>query len=270
MGGLEVVDPRYGPLYERVVAQLTGDPRVRRVDISGSVGAGTADRWSDLDLQVVTDPDHHEQFLADWPAWLAAITPTVFARTPLAPFIINAVTDEGLTLDLAVYPDGRVPPPFRPPDEYAVGLLSGQRFADVADALEYAVQEQLRGLAGPFLTLLRREEHVRHLTGVPHIVGLLVTVLLAETGSPPPAKHWNDALTEEQRDAIAALPPVSATRDGIVAFGLGLAELLVTRARPLYDRYGRTWPSDLAAVAAQRLLDVEGIDVTRWLGPGTT
>ena len=32
---------------------------------------------------------------------------------------------------------------------------------------------------------------MRHLTGVPHILGLLTTVFLAETGSPPPAKQWN-------------------------------------------------------------------------------
>ena len=35
---------------------------------------------------------------------------------------------------------------------------------------------------GPFISLLEREEHLRHLTGVPHLLGLLTTVFLAETG----------------------------------------------------------------------------------------
>lgn len=262
MGGLEVLDPRYQILYERALAVLGADERVQGVEISGSVGTGTADRWSDLDLQVIVDAASYDEFLAAWPDWLARITPTVFARTPIAPFVINTVTDEGLTLDVAVY--AGKPPPLPPvTGEYPVGMMS--RFADLADALDYAVAEQLRGLAGPFISLLQRDEHVRHLTGVPHLLGLLTTVFLGETGAAPLAKHWNRTLTEEQRAAVAALPPLSATRNGITAFGLGLAELLVTRARPLFVTYDRSWPADLATVAARRLREVLGIDASAWL-----
>ena len=68
------------------VAAVTGDDvldgqlgrgvaaRVLSARPTGSVADGTADQW------------------------VAAITPTVFARTPLAPFIINTVTAEGLTV----------------------------------------------------------------------------------------------------------------------------------------------------------------------------
>ena len=264
VGGLEVLDPRLRALYERVLAVLDTDERVKSVEISGSVGSGTADRWSDLDLQVIAHPEHYEDLLAEWPRWLAAITPTVFARTPIAPFVINTLTDEGLTLDVAIY--AGQPPTFPPPTgEYAVGMMPGNRFADVADALEYAVAEQVRGLAGPCISLLQRDEHLRHLTGVPHLLALLTTVFLAETGAAPPSKHWNRTFTEEQRAAVAALPPVGATREGITAFGLGLAELLVTRARPLFVTYERPWPSELAAVAAKRLREVLGLDVSAWL-----
>jgi Nucleotidyltransferase domain len=264
MGGFDVVDERYRALYERAVAVLGTDPRVLAVEVSGSVGTGTADRWSDLDLQVLTDPEHHDAVVADWPTWLAAITPTVFARTPIAPFVINTVTDQGLTFDLALWP-GAAPDWPSPPVEYAVGMMSSTRFAEVGPALEYAVAEQLRGLAGPFISLLEREEHLRHLTGVPHLLGLLTTVFLAETGAEPPGKHWNGAYTEEQRAAVGALPAVSATRAGLMAFGLGLAELLTTRARPLFPRYDLEWPSDLAGVVATRLHDQLGVDASAWL-----
>jgi hypothetical protein len=100
---------------------------------------------------------------------------------------------------------------------------------------------------------------------VPHILGLLTTVFLAETGAPPPGKLWNDTFTEEQRAAVAALPPVSATREGVVGFGLGVAELVVTRARPLHGRYGLEWPAPLAEVTAERLRSQLGIETGTWL-----
>lgn len=263
MGAFEAVDPRYRALHERAVGVLTADDRVLSVDVGGSIGAGTADRWSDLDLEVVVVADHHDAFLAEWPTWLAEITPTVFARTPIAPMIVNAVTADGLTLDIVVFPGE----PFRfpPATQYTVGMLSGVRFDDVGAALEYAVAEQLRGMAGPFITLVQREEHLRHLTGVPHLLGLLTTVFLAETGSLPPGKAWNATYTPEQREAVAQLPPVSATRDGLVGFGLALAQLLVQRARPLYPRYDLQWPVDLARVAATRVHDQLDIEVSSWL-----
>ncbi|HMJ79373.1 MAG TPA: hypothetical protein VK507_25535, partial [Iamia sp.] len=71
--------------------------------------------------------------------------------------------------------------------------------------------------------------------------------------------------TEEQRVAVAALPPVRATRADLIAFGLGLAELLVTRARPLFAARGLTWPADLAQVAATRVHTHLGLDLTLWL-----
>lgn len=262
MGGIDVIDPRYRVLFERVKEVLSDDHRVRSVAPGGSVGAGTADQWSDLDLAIVTDPDHHDEFIADWPNWLERITPTVFARTPIAAFIINTITDEGLTLDLIIWPGEA--PAFRPPTGYPVGF-SATRFDSVRDALEYAVAEQLRGLAGPFISLIQRGEHLRHLTGVPHVLGLLTTVFLAETGEAPPTKVWNQTYTEEQRDAAAALPGVRATRDDLIAFGLAIARLIVYRARPLFQQHDLDWPADLARVAADRIRDELGIETTDWL-----
>lgn len=262
-GGLDAVDPRYRQLYARALSVLSRDARVGSVKLAGSIAAGTADEWSDLDLHVVTLAEHHDAFLADWPSWLAAITPTVFARTPIAPFIINTVTADGLTLDIAVFAGAEPEPATR--SAYMVGSLSRRGFGTVGDALEYAVAEQLRGLAGPFISLIEREEHIRHLAGVPHLLGLLTTVFLAETGAAPPGKHWNRSFTDEQRSAVAALPPVRATREDILAFGLGLASLLVRRARPLYPRFDLTWPSELASVAASRLHDCLGVATQGWL-----
>ena len=103
VGGIEAVDPRYVAL----LARRPRSPRRRRtridhIEVHGSIGDGAADQWSDLDVQVYVDPEELDNVLADWPTWLAEITPTVFARTPIAKFIINTITADGLTFDLAV------------------------------------------------------------------------------------------------------------------------------------------------------------------------
>lgn len=262
-GGIEVLDSRYVDLYRRAQRVLGADRRVTGIELSGSVASGTADRWSDLDLKVITTPEGYGSFLAEWGSWVSTITTTVFARRPIAPFIVNTLTTEGLTLDIAVY-SGQAPATSGPAG-YSVGLLASSPFADLRDALDYAVAEQLRGLAGPFISLIQRDEHLRHMTGVAHILGLLTTVFLAETGTSPPTKRWNPSFTTEQRGAVAALPPVSATREGVLAFGLAVAELLVTRARPLYPRYDLRWPTQLAQVAEERLHQELGLVVSGWL-----
>jgi len=262
MGGIEAIDPRYRPVLEQARTVLGNDDRVRSVRLGGSVGSGTADRWSDLDIAIVTSPERYDDFISDWPTWVGQVTPTVFARTPIAPFIVNTITEDGLTVDFVVW-SGDVPV-FQPPAGFAVGM-SSSRFDNIVDALDYAVAEQLRGLAGPFINLLQRGEHLRHLTGVPHVLGLLTTVFLAESGRPAPAKHWNATYTEEQLRAVAALPAVRATAEDLTAFGLGVARLIVERGKPLFQQHELSWPSDLANVAAGRIRDHLGIDTTDWL-----
>lgn len=261
MGGLEVLDPAYRSLFDRAVAVLSGDPRVISVAPGGSVATASADAWSDLDLRVVTREDGHDSFLAEWSDWLAQITPTVFARTPVAPFIINAITDGGLTFDVVVFKGTFVD--LSPAPGWSVGLQRG--FADAGAALDYAVAEQLRGMCGPFVSLVARGEHLRHLTGVPHLLGLLMAVFLAELDTPMPGKLWNATFTDEQLATVAALPPVAANRDALVAFGLGIAEAVLSRARPEFARRGIEWPTALARVTAERLRDQLGLECSAWL-----
>jgi len=252
MGGFEAVDPRYAALWERAQAVLDADDRVARVEVHGSIGSGEADLYSDLDIHVYATHDGHDSFLAEWPTWLAEITPTVFAATPIVPVVINTITDEGLTFDVLVLRDGT--PPFTPPSGIAVGMLSGRRYEDYPAAVEYAVAETLRGLAGPFRTFLERGEHVRHMAGCAHILGLLTTVMLAENDAPPvTAKRLNASLNDEQRAALASLPPLRPTRVDIAAFGLAVAAETLRRARPLFAEYGLDWPDALEGVARRRI-----------------
>lgn len=265
MGDFDVMDPRYRSLFDRVCAVLGADPRVESVSAAGSVARGTADRWSDLDVLVLVEDRAVGEFLDDWKSWLAAITPTVFARRPIAPFIINSLTSDGLTLDIAVYPAGQGPPP-PAPRGFAVGLLSRQSFSDHRDALPYATEELLRCLAGPFIGYLKRNAHALHLAGVAHVMSLLIEVLLAENDVPePPGKHLDAVLTDEQRTMLASLPPVAPTYDRLLDFGLAVAREIIIRARPLYRTFDLPWPAELTAVAARRIHEHLDVDASTWL-----
>jgi hypothetical protein len=106
----------------------------------------------------------------------------------------------------------------RPTWRYTVGKLSTARFADVADAL--STPSLSRSVVSPARS--SRSSSVASTSApscVPHLLGLLTTVYCAETG---------------------ARPPVGATREGVVGFGLAVAEQVVTRARPLFERCGAT------------------------------
>lgn len=261
MTDFDVVDVRYRTLFESAIRVLGADSRVISVEPAGSIGSGTADAWSDLDLVVVARNDGFDSLVADWSTWLGDITPTVFARTPIAPSLINAVTVDGLAFDIAIH-NGTVFEFPRPDGWFAGGLLHSSLDA----ALEHAVAEMLRGMCGPFVSLVQRDEHLRHLSiGLPHLLGLLTTVFLAELDAPMPEKLWSDVYTAEQLDVVASLPPLRAERSSVIEFGLAVAELTVSRARPQFTRRGLQWPDTFAAATSRRMLEVFEIDCSRWL-----
>jgi hypothetical protein len=263
MVGFDAVDPRYRALYERACDVLEADERVVRVEVHGSIADGTADEWSDLDLKVIVHDDTIDAFLGDWQHWMNEITPTVLLDRPLAPFIVNAITRDGLTFDVSVWRESS--PEWKQPPGFTVGHLSGRRFTDYPDAVAYAVEERLRGLAGPFIKFLQRGDHVAHLSGVGHSTSLLMTVLLAETrATPDDPRRPERALSAEQRSVFAALPPLAATYASLLAFELAIAEETLNRARPLMATYERSWPVALERVAVDNLR--RHLDVTvDWL-----
>ncbi|HVT78806.1 MAG TPA: nucleotidyltransferase domain-containing protein [Acidimicrobiales bacterium] len=263
MTSFGAVDPRYAALHARASGVLGADPRVVRVEVTGSVADGTADAWSDLDLKVIVRDADVGAFLDEWEQWLAKITPTVLADRTIAPFIINTVTDDGLTFDLSVWAESA--PEWTPPPGFTVGFMSGRRFDSYGPALAYAVQERLRGLAGPGIRLLKRGDFVWGMTGLGHTLGLLMTVLLAETDVvPADARHPERYLTDEQRAVFASLPPVAANYDAMLRYELALAEATITRARPLFERYELEWPRALEAVAARNVREHLGVTLD-WL-----
>lgn len=245
------MDPRYEAILERAHAVAANDPRIVRVEVHGSVATGTDDAWSDLDLKLIVRDEDHQAVVDNWREWLDAITPTVFADTPIAPFVVNSVTTDGLTFDLSIWPESL--PDFPPPTGLQVGFLSGRRYDNYPDAVAYAVSESLRGMAGPLIKFLKRGQHIAHFMGTGHSISLLLAVLLAEQDAPIDGRRPADALSVAQRFVVTNLPSVQPDFHSLLTFELAVAKEIVTRSRKLLAAYGREWPTEFERVAAQNL-----------------
>src|SRR5918995_3809385 len=92
---------------ERAVGLLEGDPRIEAAVITGSTGAGRADRWSDVDLDaIVVDGADCEGVTADWVKRVYEEFPvahhyeTAFGSTLVRGFLLT----NALLLDMAFTP----------------------------------------------------------------------------------------------------------------------------------------------------------------------
>lgn len=93
----------------RAVGLMTDDPRVEAVVLTGSLGRGQGDRWSDIDLgAVITSADDVEAVTAEWEALAYREWPVVhhyateFGTTRVRGFLLR----HGLILDLGFTPIG--------------------------------------------------------------------------------------------------------------------------------------------------------------------
>jgi hypothetical protein len=233
-GELAPLPPAYGALYD-AVERAVGDRGALRLG-TGSLTRGTADAYSDLDL--VVEVDDPESF--DAAATIADATPTVLLR-PM-PFGATAITPDWLRVDLVVtQPGGDGGPPTPQPTD--------------VDAL---AEEFLRVL-GLLAVVAAREEWIVASDGAWLLRSFRVRLLLAENGegAVTGVKRLNEKLTAEQRSLVEGLPPIAATREGVIASHLAIAEAFLPRARKLatawpaaledatlaYLRRERLWPS---------------------------
>jgi hypothetical protein len=251
---LDRLPPGYRQLLERATAVLSADARVRALWVGGSLARGDADAYSDLDLIATVADADFDALLGTWRDWLAKITPTVLARqVPFLPSIIYSLTPTCERLDVvlervsavrssryarvAVFDrDGldreRPPaPPPAPPDRAKV---------------EIAIEEPLRYLA-LLPAALGRGELLLAQEGYGHM-RRRISELYLELNAPLPTtgvKHWRDKLSAEQYALLESLPWPAATREALIAANLELGRALLREARPIAEKLGVPWPTEL-------------------------
>ena len=74
--------------------------------------------------------------------------------------------------------------------------------------MQYAVEEQMRGLAGPFISLIQRGEHLKNLMGISHLLGLLTTVFLVMPPENTVSKPELTIVPEAMPPPLTYCPPL--------------------------------------------------------------
>ena len=267
---MERLPPGYHALYDRVVATLHADERVRALWMSGSLARGDADRASDLDFLAAVADDSHECFAAEWRQWVDAITPTVLVDVlPFLPGSIHAITPAYERFDVVVERVGALPTtPFRsrslifdrageaamvPPPERGEGPNAGRVTKLVTDWFHFT---------GMLETVVWRDEW---LLGTEHVQFMRSQLyqLYVEANAPLPSmglKRWTQKLTEDQASVLASLPTAVHSRDDLVDAHLAYSNAFLEVARPLAVKLEVKWPAALEAAATAHLRDVLGIE----------
>ena len=250
-------------LIDDLVAVLAADPRVRSAWLSGSLGRGAGDPWSDVDLVVEVDEADLAPCLADYQGPRPGLPELVLARG-LYGRILTAVTVDWARFDLA----------FATPAEFArldgaglqplLGDPSRRPASRPADTdpgaparLALLIEEFLRvlGLAD---VMAGRQEWLLGQQGVGLLRQMLVDLMLEENGLGAPgarggARRLNPFLDPDQRKLLEALVPPTAEREALLAAQAALAHLFLPRARALAERRGVPWPQALEDATRRHL-----------------
>lgn len=238
---------------------LRADERVRALWLSGSLGRRTADAWSDIDLLAVVADG--ADLLDGWEDRVRSVTPLVHYQT-LGRSVANHVTPEWLRFDLSVRRAGAL-------DGLAADRLVTLFDRDGLTGTLPATGEPLRAdpaavtrLSREFLrvlgllpVVLGRDELVAGALGAGLLQQLLVRLMLEDVEVPDRggALHLAPLLPPDRYAALAALPPLRATRESVLGFHLACARLFLPLGRELAARTGASWPAELEAAALDHL-----------------
>jgi hypothetical protein len=253
---LTALPAAYGPLFDRAMAVLGADERVRAIWLAGALGRGAADAASDLDFAIAVRDEDFEAFSSEWREWLAAISPTLVARElPGRPGSFYALTPACERFDVVTERVGELGTgttgarlPVLDRDGLHARLPAPAGRPPNAARIAWLIEECLRQAAN-FLTVTVRDDWLLGVVAVQE-VHLLLYQLLVESNQPLPQmgpKQWSAKLTPEQRAVLVALPVPQARPESVLPAREAATRAFIEQARPIAARCGVPWPAELEA-----------------------
>lgn len=258
-----------------LTSKTKADKRIKAAWLEGSFGRGNADRYSDLDIHMLLSDADLPDFKANVEAWLAAIAPLVQFRLLFDSKMINALTRDGLRLDLWLHAGD-----IATLDEHKARVLAadehGVRFEDAVPANDPAATAQaLQRAIGEFwrcVALLPvgvgRNELITCFMGLTVQTNLLADMLLNGYGIARDrgVKNLNQFLPAEARQAIEdALSLNGLSTTSLARAHLALARVMQQHGPVVAARHSIAYPADLEAAVlryVQEELALLGLDST--------
>lgn len=257
-------------LIEAVRASCAADARVVGLFLSGSLGSGAGDRFSDCDFVLAVEPERHAEFVADLRAWVGAFTEPVLWRQvyPGVPLFM-AVTAEYLRLDITASVPGRLTgarsiwrPLFDPQGLYD-GLPERPPARKPDPARVAAIVEEFWRILGLLPVGIGRGEHVVAAMGAGLLRDQLVALLIEAEAPPvqPGALALSRVLRPQALKLLERVPPAAPNRQSCIDASLGCAAIFLAMARPLAAEAGAPWPDALEAAARDHIRRELGLEV---------
>jgi predicted nucleotidyltransferase len=260
---------------QALIAALTGlldaQPHVQATWLAGSLGRGEGDEFSDVDTLALTADGRAGEVSAALAANLATVATPVLVNRLYGGRVLSVVTEDwdrfDIVLveaaDLARYDARDLKPLFR---------KAGPAPPTRPEAPYRPDPGQITRLAQEFLRVLGlapvgfgRGEYDVMLSGVDQLRRMTIELMLEENAVPPArrggALRRNPLLTEDQRRALAAIPPQSADRASLLAVNAAFVAVFLPRARRLAAQVGAAWPEALEAATRRRLREALGVEI---------
>jgi len=248
-------------LIDRLTEVLRKDKRVCAAWLGGSLGRGTADQFSDVDVVVATDDV--PALAADWDGIADGVARVVHRQrmADATTVVITQVTGEWLRFDVTITTPDRVRGKLRP----LVGEVpvSGAEPTPPDRArVEHLIREFLRVL-GLLPVVLGRGEYAVGASGAGLLRTLILQLMLEDAEDRGGALRLRGVLPDDRLAAFAALPPIEATRTSVLSVHLACSRLFFPLARELAGRTGASWPDDMEKALRDHLRRELGIEIGR-------
>ena len=252
--------PWQARVVEAAVEVLPGAPGVVAVWVGGSLAIGVADVFSDVDLNVVVEDEHLDEWRRSWPSFVQECAGPLLLAQAIGGDVVGgfALTAAWEHVDLVVHARSGL----RRPDSCRVlhdpeGLLVERSGASGRGEPFYPADDVtlfLYLLGNLAVTLGRGELLVAH-GGVGALRDLLIRLMLSESGvrKADGQKRVNPYLTPQQRAVLESLPTPAVRAGEIVAACLVTRDEFVVRARRLAADTGQEFPEVLLAATDEHL-----------------
>jgi hypothetical protein len=240
--------PEQTAMIERLRDVLAEDERIVSAWLSGSLGRGAGDAWSDVDVTCVVEEDDIAPCVAEYGGRRNPVGPTA-NQTVVHGRVAANISADWMRYDLLFL----TPQEFRQQDPVRLTPLvrgakppTGVTRENVMDGARIAATatEFIR-IIGLCPVAVGRREWISGVEGVALLRKMTIDLMIEANGlghERGGVKRLNPFLTPEQRTALETSLAVEANRESLLGTTMALARLFFPLARRLVAERGGDWP----------------------------